>query len=64
MALAAQRDPAAIIRELARQKAKKGTAAFNRWYKTISEADAAIVDAMPDMAEQIAIAEAADKAAG
>jgi len=64
MALAAQRDPEAIIRELARQKAKKGTTAFNRWYKTISEADAAVVDAMPDMEEQIAIAEAADKAAG
>jgi recombination protein RecT len=64
MALAAQRDPEAIIRELARQKAKKGTAAFNRWYKTISEEDTKIVDAMPDMEEQIAIAEAADKAAG
>lgn len=63
MALAAQRDPAAIVRQLARQKAKNGTRRFNMWFGSLSDEDAKIVEEMPDMDEQIRVAEAADAAA-
>lgn len=63
MALAAQRDPAAIVRQLARQKAKNGTKRFNMWFGSLSDEDAKIVEEMTDMDEQIRVAEAADAAA-
>ncbi len=63
MALAAQRDPAAIVRQLARQKAKNGTKRFNMWFGSLSDEDTKIVEEMTDMDEQIRVAEAADAAA-